>query len=142
MRGRGVVIDGSEVRVAWVDGDLWLGMGLGEGSFTLGFAQGFDVGPKVGEGGGDLFMAGGEVFVERFFGGGEAFVEVEGLDLEGEAALNVFEGEIAGCGMAGIDDIEEVGVGVGGEEGEGGGLAPLVEEVGVEVCDGVAFYGW
>lgn len=70
-------------------------------------------------------MAGCEMFVQSFFGGGEAVVEVEGLDLGGQAALDVFEGEVAGCWVAGFDDVEEVGVGVGGEEGERGGLLPV-----------------
>jgi len=50
---------------------------------------------------------------------------VEGLDLDGDAALDVFEAEVAGRGVARFDDVEEVGVGVGVEEGEGGGLLPV-----------------
>lgn len=73
------------------------------------------------------------MFVERFLGGSEAVVEMEGLDLKGETALYVFEAEVAGGGVAGLDDVEEVGVCVGGEEGEGGGALPVGEEVGVEI---------
>ncbi len=60
-------------------------------------------------------MAGRQMFVEGFFRSGEAVVEMEGLDLKGDAALDVFEAEIAGCGVFGLDDIEEVAVSVGGE---------------------------
>lgn len=79
--------------------------------------------------------------VEGFFACGEAVVEVHELDLLGEAPLDVFEGEVAGCGMAWLDDVEEMGVGVVLEEGEGGGLAPGVDPVWVEVLDWVAFDG-
>ena len=108
----------------------------------LGFTQGFDIGPEVGERGGDFLLPRGEVAVQRLFAGGEAVVEVQGLDLEREAALDVLEGEVARGGVAGFDDVEEVGVGgVGVEEGEGGGLPPGVDPFGAEVGDGVAFDG-
>ncbi len=86
-------------------------------------------------------MAGCEVFVQSFFGGGEAFIEMESLYLHGNAAVDVFEAEIAGCGVAGIDDIEEVAVSMGTEEGEGGSVLPVEKEVRVEVCGWVAFNG-
>ena len=86
-------------------------------------------------------MAGCEVFVQSFFRGGEAFVEMEGLYLHGNAAVDVFEAEIAGCGVAGIDDVEEVGVSMSIEEGEGGSVLPVEEKVEVEVCGWVAFNG-
>lgn len=70
-------------------------------------------------------MARREVLVQDFLGGGEAVVEVEILNLDGDAALDVLEGEVAGCWVAGFDDVEEVGVCVGGEEGVGGGLLPV-----------------
>ena len=53
--------------------------------------------------------------------------------------MDVVEAEVAGGGVARLDDVEEVGVGVGGEEGEVGGLAPRVDEVGVEVGGWIAF---
>lgn len=86
-------------------------------------------------------MAGCEVFVQCFFGGGEAFVEMEGLDLHSHTAVNVFEAEIAGCGVAGIDDVEDVGVSMIIEEGEGGSVLPVEEKVRVEVGGWVAFNG-
>ena len=86
-------------------------------------------------------MAGCEVFVQSFFGGGEAFVEMEGLYLHGDTAVDIFEAEIAGCGVAGIDDVEEMGVSMVIEEGEGGSLLPVEEKVMVEVCGWVAFNG-
>lgn len=84
-------------------------------------------------------MAGCEVFVQCFFGGGKAFVEMEGLNLHGDAALDVFEAEIAGCGVAWIDDVEEVAVSMLIEEVKGGSLLPLEKEVRVEVCGWVTF---
>ena len=107
----------------------------------LGFAQGFDVGPEVGERGADLLLPRGEVAVQRLLAGGEPVVEVQGLDLEREPALDVLEGEIPRGGVPGFDDVEEVRVGVGVEEGEGGGLPPGVDPVWAEVGDGVAFDG-
>lgn len=65
------------------------------------------------------------MFVQRFAGGGDAVVEVEGLDLEGDAALDVFEAEVASSRVPGFHDVEEVGVCVGVEEGEGGGCLPV-----------------
>lgn len=84
-------------------------------------------------------MAGCEMFVQCFFGGGEAFVEMEGLYLHGDAALDVFEAEIAGRGVAWIDDVEEVGVSMVIEEVKGGGLLPMEKEIRVEVCCWVTF---
>ena len=86
-------------------------------------------------------MAGCEVFVQCFFGGGEAFVEMESLYLHGDTAVDVFEAEIAGCGVAGINDVEEVAVSMVIEEGEGGSALPVDEKVMVEVCGWVAFNG-
>lgn len=63
---------------------------------------------------------------------------MEGLDLQREAPLDVFEAEVACGGVSGFDNVEEVGVGVGGEEGEAGGLTPCRDPVGVEVVAGVA----
>ena len=79
--------------------------------------------------------------VQHLFAGRESVVEVEGLDLERETALDVFEREVSGCWVPGLDDVEEVAVGVGVEEGEGGGLAPSVDPVCAEIGDGVAFDG-
>lgn len=84
-------------------------------------------------------MAGCEVFVQCFFGGGEAFVEMEGLYLYGDAALDIFETEIAGCGVAWIDDIEEVGVSMVIEEVKRRGLLPMEKEIRAEVCGWVTF---
>ena len=84
-------------------------------------------------------MAGCEMFVQCFFGGGEAFVEMECLYLHGDAALDVFEADIAGCGVPWIDDVEEVGVGMVTEEAKGGGLLPIEKEIRVEVCCWVTF---
>ena len=55
------------------------------------------------------------------------------LDLQCKTALYVFEAEISGRGMAWLDNVEEVGVGVGVEDCKVGGLAPCVDEVWVEV---------
>ena len=84
-------------------------------------------------------MARCEVFVQCFFGGGEAFVEMEDLYLHGNAALDVFEAEIAGCRVAWIDDVEEVGVSMVIKEIKGGGLLPMEKEIRVEVCGWVTF---
>ena len=70
-------------------------------------------------------MAGCEVFVQCFFGGGEAFVKMESLYLHSDTALDVFEAEIAGCGVTGINDVEEVAVSMIIEEGEGGSALPV-----------------
>ena len=86
-------------------------------------------------------MAGCEVFVQCFFGGGEAFVKMEGLYLHGYTAMDVFEAEIAGCGVAGIDDVEQVAVSIVIEECEGGCVLPVEEKVRVEVCGWVTFNG-
>lgn len=59
------------------------------------------------------------MFVQDFFARGKTFVQMQGLDLEGEAALNVFKTEIAGSGMTRFDNVEKVAVGMGDEEGEG-----------------------
>lgn len=64
---------------------------------------------------------------------------MQGLDLQRETALNVLEAEISRGGMARLDDVEEVGVGVRGKEGKVGGLTPCVDEVWVEVDGWVAF---
>ena len=107
----------------------------------LGFPPGFDVGPEVGERGGDFLLPRGEVAVQSFFAGGESVVEVQRLDLEREPALDVLEGKVPRGGVPGFDDVEEVRVGVGVEEGEGGGLPPGVDPVRAEVGDGVAVDG-
>ena len=88
------------------------------GSFALCFTHGFDVVSYFCESGGDFFLARGEMFVECVSGGGESVVEMEGLDLEGDLALDVFEAEFAGGGVTGLDEVKEVAVGVVVEEGE------------------------
>ena len=60
------------------------------------------------------------------------------LDLQRETALYVLEAEVSGCGMAWLDNVEEVGVGVRVEERKVGGLTPCVDEVRVEVEGGIA----
>ena len=61
------------------------------------------------------------------------------LDLQRETALYVFEAEISRGGMARLDDVEEVGVGVSVKECKVGGLTPCVNEVWVEVDGGIPF---
>ena len=51
------------------------------------------------------------------------------LDLQRETALYVLEAEISRGGMARLDDVEEVGVGVRVEKRKVGGLTPCVNEV-------------
>ena len=58
------------------------------------------------------------MFVERFTARCEFLVEMQGLDLLPEAALDVVEAEIAGRGMSGLDNVEEVVVGRRVEERE------------------------
>ena len=53
--------------------------------------------------------------------------------------MDIFEAEVSCRWVAGFDDVEEMAVGVGGEEVEGGCGLPVREEVEVEVRDGVAF---
>lgn len=60
------------------------------GTFTLGLAHRFDIGPELRKRRGDFLLAGGEMLVEGFLALSEAVVEVEGLNLKGEAALDVF----------------------------------------------------
>ena len=148
MRGREVGSAGGEARRrGGVRRGRTAGVGAGSGAsevgefgaFALGFSHRFDVGPEVGEGGGDLFVAGCEMLVQGLFARRQSVVEMQGLDLQRETALYVLEAEIAGCGMAGLDDVEEVGVGVGVEECKVGGLTPCVDEVGVEVDGRIAF---
>ena len=67
------------------------------------------------------------------------------LDLQCQTALYVFEAEISGRGMAGLDNVEEVRVGVGVEDCKVGGLAPCVDEIWVEVEGRITFdcgEGW
>ena len=106
---------------------------------ALGFAHDLDVGPEVVEGGRDFLLAGGEMFVQEVLAAGEAFVEVQLRDLLGEAALDVFDREVAGGGVLGLDDVEEVAVGVSVEEGEVGRGAPGVDPVDVEIEGRIAF---
>ena len=108
-------------------------------AFALGFAHDLDVGPEVVERGRDLLLPGGEVLVQEFLAGGEALVEVQFRDLLGEAALDVFDGEVAGGGVLGLDDVEEVAVRVSVEEGEVGCGAPGVNPVDVEIEGRIAF---
>ena len=61
------------------------------------------------------------------------------LDLQCKTALYVFKAEVSGCGMAGLDNVEEVRVGVGVEDCKVGSLAPCVDEVWVEVEGGISF---
>ena len=61
------------------------------------------------------------------------------LDLQRKTSLYILEAEITSCGMARLDDVEEVGVGVRVKECEVGSLAPTVDEVWVEVDGWVAF---
>ena len=86
-------------------------------------------------------MARGEVLVERFPARGQSVVEMERLDLQRQTPLDVLEAEITGSGMAGLDDVEEVGVGVSVEEHEIGRRAPGVDEVGIEVGRWITFDG-
>ena len=98
-------------------------LGLG----ALGGAAGFKVGPEVVEGGRDLLLAEDEVLIKGFAGGGEALVEVHVLDLLGDAAVDVVEGEAA-CGrVPGIDNVEEVRVSEVGPDVEVVGRFPGVE---------------
>ena len=62
---------------------------------------------------------------------------MQGLDLLGETALDVVEGEVTGCWVAGLNDVEEMGLGGAVKEGEGGGLGPCVDPIWVEVKGGV-----
>ena len=56
------------------------------------------------------------------FRGVESVVEMQGLYLLAYASLHVFDGNCACGGMAGLDDVEEMGVAGGaGEEGVAGG---------------------
>ena len=64
------------------------------------------------------------------------------LDLKCDAALDIFEIQVASRGVAGLDDVEKVAVGVSREEGEGGCFLPLGEKVGIEVLAWIAFYPW
>ena len=61
------------------------------------------------------------------------------LDLQRETALYIFEAEISSCGMARLDDVEEMGVGVRVKKCKVGGLTPCVDEVWVEVDGWIAF---
>ena len=79
------------------------------------------------------------MLVQRFFARCQPVVEVQRLDLQRETPLYVFEAEVSSCGVARLDDVEEVGVGMRVEEREVGGLAPGVDEVGVVVARRVAF---
>ena len=63
------------------------------------------------------------------------------LDLQRKTALYVLEAEISRCGMARLDDVEEVGICVGIKEGEVGGLTPRMYEIEVEVDGRIAFDG-
>ena len=61
------------------------------------------------------------------------------LDLQRQTALYVLEAEVPGGGVARLDDVEEVRVGVGVEDCKVGGLTPCVDEVGVEVDGWITF---
>lgn len=116
------------------------GFGGGElGAFPLRLPHGFDISPEAGKRGGDFLVTGGEVFVQQFFAGCETLVEMQGLDLQRETALDILEAEISRGGMSRFDNVKQVGVGVGGKEGERRRLTPVVDPFGVEVERGVAF---
>ena len=66
---------------------------------------------------------------------------MEGLDLHRETAVYVLEAKIPSRGVSRLNDIEELGVCVCVEEGEGGGLAPVCEKIWVEICGWIAFDG-
>ena len=67
---------------------------------------------------------------------------MQGLDLERDLTLDVFEAEFAGGGVTGFYYVEEVAVGVVVEEGERGCLLPVREKVGVEFSTWIAFDSW
>ena len=79
------------------------------------------------------------MLVQRFFACCQSVIEMQRLDLQREPALYVLEAEISSCGMAGLNDIEEMGVGVGVEECEVGGLTPCVDKIWVEVDGWITF---
>lgn len=84
-------------------------------------------------------MAGCEMLVQCFSACCYPLVEMQRLDLQRETALYVLEAEVSGRGMARLDDVEEVGVGVGVKDCKVGGLAPGVDEVEVEVDGRITF---
>lgn len=84
-------------------------------------------------------MAGREVLVQCVSARCYPLVEMERLNLQRDTALYVLEAEVSGRGMARLDDVEEVGVGVGVEDRKVGRLAPCVDEVEVEVDGRVTF---
>lgn len=51
-----------------------------------------------------------------------------------DAPLDVFDGEVSGCGMLGVDNVEEVRGSCGLEKGVGRGEEPGGEPIGVEIC--------
>ena len=53
--------------------------------------------------------------------------------------MYVLEAEVSSCGVARLDDIEEVGVGVRVKERKVGGLAPAMDEIGIVVARRIAF---
>lgn len=84
----------------------------------LGLPHGFDVGPEAGESSGNFLVASGKVLVQQLFAGCQSLVKVQSLDLQCEAALDIFEAEIARGGMSWFHNVKEVGVGVSGKEGK------------------------
>ena len=64
------------------------------------------------------------------------------LDLQRETALYILEAEVSSCGMARLDNVEEVGVRVRVKECKVRGLTPCVDEVWVEVDGWIAIDCW
>ena len=81
------------------------------------------------------------MLVQRFFAGCQSVIEMQRLDLQREPALYVLEAKISSCGVAGLNNVEEMGVGVRVEECKVGGLTPCVDKLRVEVDGWITFNG-
>lgn len=88
------------------------------GAVPLGRSHGFNVGPEAGKRGGNFLVASGEVFVQKLFAGCETLIEMQGLDLQGETALDILQAEIPRGWMPRLHNVKKMGVGVGGKEGK------------------------
>jgi len=105
----------------------------------LALAQGFHVGVEFVEDRAGLLLAGREVAPEHLLADGEPLVQVELLDLLGDAALHVVDGEAAGTRVLGLDDVEQVAVREALPDAVVLGAGPGLDPIHAEIVRRVAF---
>lgn len=105
---------------------------------ALGFAEGFDIGPEVVEGGGHFLVARGEMFVQDFSRLDQSFIQLEFLNLLCKTAVDVFDTESPGRRMPRLHDVEKVVFGEFIPDPETSRRFPCFDPGFVEVDGGIA----